>query len=121
MVDKIQYGNYHGELSFFFGFKFLVPLSDYQQIVQTFDRSKNFNGVKTHGKIRVREDFDVFIRMHKLINLRNNVNNELKWLQSQSLKPESVAEISENILPEFSFILSGGRDNACHKKVTFGS
>ena len=121
MVDKIQYCNYHGELSFFFGFKFLVPLSDYQQIVQTFDRRKKFNGVRNHGKIRVREDIDVFIRMHKLINLRNNVNNELKWLQSQSLKPEGVTEISENILPEFSFILSGGRDNACHKKVTFGS
>ena len=34
MVDKIQYGNYHGELSCYFGFKFLVPLSDCQQIVQ---------------------------------------------------------------------------------------
>ena len=27
------------------------------------------------------------IRMHKLINLQNKVNNELKWLQSQFLKP----------------------------------
>ena len=54
--------------------------------------------------------------MHKLINLQNNVNNELKWLQSQSLKPEGVAEIPENILPEFSFILMEGRDNACHKE-----
>ena len=54
--------------------------------------------------------------MHKLINLQNKVNNELKWLQSQSLKPEGVAEIPENILPEFSLILLEGRENACHKK-----
>ena len=121
MVDKRQYGNYHGELSFYFGFKFLVPLSDYQQIVQTFDRRKNFNGVKIHGKIRVREDIDVFIRMHKLINLPNKVNNELKWLQSQSLKPEGVTEISENIFTRVFFYIIERRDNACHQKVTFGS
>ena len=54
--------------------------------------------------------------MHKLINLQISVNNELKWLQSQTLKPEGVAEIPENILPEFSLILLEGRDNACHKK-----
>ena len=29
MVDKIQFGNYHGELSCYFDFKFMVPLSDY--------------------------------------------------------------------------------------------
>ena len=51
--------------------------------------------------------------MHKLINLQNKVKNELKWLQSQSLKPEGVAEIPENILSEFSYV--NGRDNACHK------
>ena len=34
MVGKMQYSNYHGELPCYFGFKFLVPLSDYQQIVQ---------------------------------------------------------------------------------------
>ena len=45
MVDKIQYGNYHGELSCYFGFKLLVPLSDCQQIVQMFDRRKNYDGV----------------------------------------------------------------------------
>ena len=54
--------------------------------------------------------------MHKLINLQNKVNNELKWLQSQSLKPEGVAEIPENILPEFSLILPAGKNNACHEK-----
>ena len=37
-------------------------------------------------------------------------------MQSQSLKPEGVAEIPENILPEFSLILLEGRENACHKK-----
>ena len=37
-------------------------------------------------------------------------------MQSQSLKPEGVAEIRENILLEFSFIFLEGRDNACHKK-----
>ena len=56
------------------------------------------------------------IRMYKLINLQNKVNNELKWLQSQSLKPEDVAEIPENILTEFSLILLEGTDNAYHKK-----
>ena len=54
--------------------------------------------------------------MHKLINLQNKGNNELKWLQSQSLKPEGVAEIPENILPEFSLMLLEGRENACHRK-----
>ena len=54
--------------------------------------------------------------MHKLINLQNKVNNELKRLQSQSLKPEVVTEIPENILPDFSLILSEGRENVCHKK-----
>ena len=53
--------------------------------------------------------------MHKLINLQNKVNNELKWLQSQSLKP-GVAEIPENILLEFSFMLLEGRENACHQE-----
>ena len=57
--------------------------------------------------------------MHKLTNLQNKVNNRLNWLQSQSLKPECVAEIPENILPESSLILLEGRDNACHKKVTY--
>ena len=40
------------------------------------------------------------ILKHKLINLQNSVDNELKWLQSQTLKPEGVAEIQnyENIL-----------------------
>ena len=42
-------------------------------------------------------------------------------VQSLSLKPESVAGIPENILPEFSLILLEGRDNTCHKKVTLGS
>ena len=37
-------------------------------------------------------------------------------MQSQSLKPEGVAEIPENILPEFSLMLLEGRENACHKK-----
>ena len=59
--------------------------------------------------------------MHELINLRNNMNNELKWLQSRSLKPESVAEIPETILTEFSLTSLEGRDMACHKKVTLGS
>ena len=54
--------------------------------------------------------------MHELINLQDKVNNELKWLQSQSLKPEGVAEIPENILPEFSLMLLEGRENACYKK-----
>ena len=58
---------------------FLVPLSDCQQIVPTFERRKNYNGVKIGGKIFFREDIDVFIRMHKLINLQNSVKNELKW------------------------------------------
>ena len=62
------------------------------------------------------EDIDVFIRKHILIKLQNKVNNELKWLQSQSLKPEGVAEIPENILPEFSLILLEGRNNVCHEK-----
>ena len=48
-----------------------------------------------------REDIDVFIRKHKLINLQNKVNNELKWLQSQPLKPEGVAEMPENIYQGF--------------------
>ena len=59
--------------------------------------------------------------MHKLIKLQNEVNNELKWFQSQYLKPESVAEIPENILLEFSLILLEGRYNAWHKKVTLDS
>ena len=59
--------------------------------------------------------------MHKSINLRINVNSKLKWLQSQSLMPEAVAEILENILLEFSLILLKGRGKACHKKVTLGS
>ena len=49
--------------------------------------------------------------MHKLINLQNKVNNELKWLRSQSLNPESVAEISEKILPEFTYIT--GKERQC--------
>ena len=40
MVDKKQYGNYYGELSCYLGFKFLVSLSDCEQIVQTFDKKK---------------------------------------------------------------------------------
>ena len=51
MVDKIQYGSYHGELSCYFGFKCLVSWSDCQQIVQTFDRRENYNGVNIGGKI----------------------------------------------------------------------
>ena len=85
------------------------------------DRWKNHNGVKIDRKICFREDIDAFIRMHKLINLQNKVNNELKWLQSQSLKAEGVAEIQENILPEFSLMLLEGRKNACHKKITLGN
>ena len=55
---------------------------------------KNYE--KIGGKICFGQDIDVFIRMHKLINLQNSVNNELKWLQSQSLK--GVPEILENII-----------------------
>ena len=58
---------------------FLVPLSDCQQKVQTFDRKRKYNGVKIGGKICFREDIYVLIRMYKLINLQNRVNNELKW------------------------------------------
>ena len=54
--------------------------------------------------------------MHELINLQEKVNNKLKWLHSQSLMPEVVAEIPENILPEFSPMLLEGRENVCHKK-----
>ena len=42
-------------------------------------------------------------------------------VQPQSLKPEGIAEIPENILPEFSLILFEVRDNACHKKATLDS
>ena len=56
--------------------------------------------------------------MHKLINLQVKVNNELKWLQSQSLMPESVAEIPENNLPEFSLMLLEGRENACFSQLS---
>ena len=62
------------------------------------------------------EDIDAFIRMHKSINLQDKVNNALKAFQSQSLKPEGVAEVPGNFLPEFLLILLEGRDNACHKK-----
>ena len=110
MVDKIQYGNYHRELSCYFDFKFLAPLSDCQQMVQTSDRKENYNGVKIDGKMCFKENI-VFIRMQKLINLQNKVNNELKWLRSQSLNPESVAEISEKILPEFTYIT--GKERQC--------
>ena len=68
---------------------------------------KNYNGVKIDGKICFREDVDAFIRMHKLINLQNKVNNELKWLQSQSLKSEIRPEckiISAPALREYSRI-----------------
>ena len=58
---------------------FLVPLSDCQQIVQRFDKRKKYNGIKIGGKICFREDIDVFIRMHKLINLKNSVDDQLKW------------------------------------------
>ena len=37
-------------------------------------------------------------------------------VQSQSLKPEGVAEIPDNILPEFSLILLEGRYNTCYRK-----
>ena len=73
MVDKIQYSNYFGELSCYFDFIFLVPLSDCQQI------RKIHNGVKIGGKICFGKDIDVFIRMHKLIYLQNSINNEVKW------------------------------------------
>ena len=86
--------------------------------MQTFDKRKNYNGVKIDGEICFREDIDAFNRMHKLMNLWKNVSNEKKWLQSQYMKTEFVAEIPENILPEFSLILLEGTDNACHKKVT---
>ena len=39
----------------------------------------NYNGVKIGGEVCFRGDIDVFIRMHKLINLLDTVNNELKW------------------------------------------
>ena len=68
------------------------------------------------GKYAFEEDIDAFIRMHKFINLQNKVNNELKWLQSQSSKPEGDGEVPGNILQEFFLILLEGRDNACHKK-----
>ena len=54
-----------GELSCYFGFKYLVPLSDCQQIVQTFDRRKDYNGVKIDGKISFRE---VLIPLLECIN-----------------------------------------------------
>ena len=47
--------------------------------------------------------------MYKLINLQNKVNNELKWLQSQSLMPEGVVEFLKNILQEFSDIIGRKR------------
>ena len=96
-----------GELSCYFGFKYLVPLSDCQQIVQTFDRRKDYNGVKIDGKICFTEVLMPLV--HKLINLQNKVNNELKWLQSQSLKPEGVVEFLKNILQEFSDIIGRKR------------
>ena len=37
-------------------------------------------------------------------------------VQSQSLKPEGVADIPENFLPEFSLTLLEERDNIFHKK-----
>ena len=89
------------------------------KIVQAFDRRKTYNGIKNDGKICFRVDVDAFIKMHKLINLQNNVN--IKQLQEQFLKPEGVAESPENILTQFSLILLEGRDNACHRKVTLGS
>ena len=76
----------------------------------------SLNSLRVSCKRALREDIDAFIRMHKLINLQNKINKELKWLQSQSLKPQGVAEIPENTLPEFSLILLEGRDNTCHKK-----
>ena len=81
---------------------------------------RKINGENTDGKICFREDIDAFIRMHKLINLQNNGNNELKWFQLQS-EPEGFGEIPENILREFSLILLEGRDNACNKRITLGS
>ena len=75
------------------------------------------SSLRVSCKRALREDIDAFIRMHKLIDLQNKINKELKWLQSQSLKPQGVAEIPENTLPEFSLILLlEGRDNTCHKK-----
>ena len=50
MVDKIQYGSYHRELFCYFGFKFLVPLSDCQQIAQRFDRKKIIIESRLMGK-----------------------------------------------------------------------
>ena len=54
-----------GELSCYFSFKYLIPLSNCQQIVETLTDEKNYNGVKTDGKTCFREDIDAFIRIHK--------------------------------------------------------
>ena len=37
-------------------------------------------------------------------------------VQSQSLKPDGVAEIPDNILLELSLVLLEGRDNTCYRK-----
>ena len=37
-------------------------------------------------------------------------------VQSQSLKPDGVAEIPDNILLELSLILLEGRNNTCYRK-----
>ena len=84
MVDKIQYN--YPVISILNICSFIkLPINS-----ANFDRWKNYNGVKIDGKICFSEDIDAFIRMHKLINLQNKTNNELKWLQSQSLNPEGI-------------------------------
>ena len=50
-----------GELSCYFSFKYLIPLSNCQQIVETLTDEKNYNGVKIDGKTCFREDIDAFI------------------------------------------------------------
>ena len=66
-VDKIQYDNYHGDLSCYFDFKFFISLFRLLTNSSNVWRSKTYNGVKMGGKTCFRKDIDFFIRMHKLV------------------------------------------------------
>ena len=75
---------------------------------------KLYNTVQVNGKIFTKEDLTSFIKIHEMINLKMNVEAEIRWFdQTECFVPQKCEQLDQKKLNSFKEILLHGQDNAC--------
>ena len=120
-VCSYKYTNYHTQQQApsLKAMKDIMPLSDCKAMLETLKQyDKLYNTVQVNGKIFTKEDLTSFIKIHETINLKRNVEAEIRWFDPTECNiTQKCEQLDQKKLNSFKEILLHGQDNVCVDKV----